>query len=74
MATASATRILVLRPELETDSNGNSTHTSKCALQIGEEPKKFYPQSHRVTRSRRTLIVAFFTRTLAHSSNCRRIS
>src|SRR5271154_7470811 len=37
MATASATRTLVLRTELETDSNGNSTQTAKRALQKGEE-------------------------------------
>src|SRR5580658_9010472 len=36
--------------------------------------QKFYLQSRRVTRSRRTLIVAFFTGTLEHLSNCRRIS
>jgi hypothetical protein len=36
--------------------------------------QKFYLQSLRVTRSRRTLIVAFLTGTLERSPNCRRIS
>src|SRR5580693_6470299 len=44
IATASATSTLVLRTELETDSNRNSTHTSKCVFQKRGGTPKFYPQ------------------------------
>ena len=56
MATASATRTLVLRSELGTDAKRNQ-HTLN-----GGRTRKFYPQSLLATRSRPTLGWCFFVR------------
>ena len=68
MATASATRTLVLKSELEADAK-RSQHKF-----VGGRTRRFYPQLLPATRSRPTLGRAFCAMMLAHRSNYRRIS